>query len=472
MLIEEVQHSIVQELSQQSGLNFLNSEKKVNEFLESLQKEVLEVIESTSGAVDTIVSTGRGLKFLNDTLQDTSDKAASKKGRELLEEPVAAVVANMIRRKVETKIALKSFVEAAILREKEINIEKKSEKLSERNRTLIGHEHLESNHWLNYLRLIGLIPPIGEGLWHTFELAEKKNPTEFAGHVVAKSGLTFARGKNVLSLGPGSGRDEKLFLGAEAKKTQMVDKSGHMLKKLKATKEGLKSELQDRFEVPERTEDMLEVLSRMEQNGETVDIIYSHSTLHYFDDDQLQEIFRLCKACLNPGGHLAFAIKGPKATFDGQGIRLTCQESQFVDVHGTDATAEHRTMKSAWLNPDGQIRFFRDSSRIRHMVREKDNPDRDKEEYLFSIVDSGGTFENDYEVEGQGRQELLYFIFKKEEGEITRKNEDDIRERRISSFPAPKSSFWGKMGSVALNFLPKRFVQWISRESAARLRKK
>jgi Methyltransferase domain len=68
-------------------------------------------------------------------------------------------------------------------------------------------------------------------------------------------------------------------------------------------------------------------------------LIYSYSSLHYFNSTELSEILAHSHALLVPAhGHLAFAIKGAGSVWDGQGVPL-----YRPDV---------------WINLDGQSRWF------------------------------------------------------------------------------------------------------------------
>lgn len=70
-----------------------------------------------------------------------------------------------------------------------------------------------------------------------------------------------------------------------------------------------------------------------------VNLVYSYSSLHYFNSTELSQILHRAHALLVKNrGHLAFAIKGAGSIWDGQGIPL-----YRPDV---------------WINLDGQSRWF------------------------------------------------------------------------------------------------------------------
>ena len=72
---------------------------------------------------------------------------------------------------------------------------------------------------------------------------------------------------------------------------------------------------------------------------ETVNLVYSYSSLHYFSSSELSEILSDIHRLLAPSnGHLAFAIKGAGSVWAGQGLPL-----YRPDV---------------WINHDGQSRWF------------------------------------------------------------------------------------------------------------------
>ncbi len=343
-------------------------------------------------------------------------------GRFLNKNSVVETVRQMVEEKIDNATFCSAFVAASQERKKEISKEERSGSFSERNRTLKGFEHLRDDHFLNYLRLVGILPP-EEGVWHEYKLAREKSPTPFANQVIAyrngpKGNESIISGKNILTFGPGSGRDEAAFVRAKANRVSMVEKSPIMLSKLRSTRDNLSWRVKKPFVLPENTSDILTALRKMVRNGEQVDTIYSHSTLHYFDDKTFKKIVSLVKKCLKPNGHFAFAIKAPNNTiFDGQGIPISIEDQELVDEKRSNESSVFRIYKHAWLNADGQIRYFRDARKIIQTVKQKDDLDRDDKKFLFSIKSSTDFWLQDYETEGEGDQKFFYFIFKKVKSE-------------------------------------------------------
>lgn len=94
--------------------------------------------------------------------------------------------------------------------------------------------------------------------------------------------------------------------------------------------------------------DLVSVL-RANQAGGPFNVVYSYSSLHYFNSGELREIFDLVRGILEPGiGLFAFGIKGHGSVWDGQGVPL-----YRPDV---------------WINLDGQSRWFPSKSALSDMI--------------------------------------------------------------------------------------------------------
>lgn len=90
-------------------------------------------------------------------------------------------------------------------------------------------------------------------------------------------------------------------------------------------------------------DDFLALLERDPTEIAGTDLVYSYSSLHYFNSTELARLFELVRARLSPrGGHhrgwFAFGIKGAGSVWEGQG----------VPVYRPDV----------WVNWDGQSRWF------------------------------------------------------------------------------------------------------------------
>jgi SAM-dependent methyltransferase len=136
----------------------------------------------------------------------------------------------------------------------------------------------------------------------------------------------------ILELGAGIGNDAVGFLGSPLVKAYVaVDLSDAQLAKAVARTAG---------RVRPLTGDFAALLQ--DPNGHGLgdsNLIYSYSSLHYFNSTELSQILDRAHALLAPGrGHLAFAIKGAGSIWDGQGVPL-----YRPDV---------------WINLDGQSRWF------------------------------------------------------------------------------------------------------------------
>jgi SAM-dependent methyltransferase len=67
-------------------------------------------------------------------------------------------------------------------------------------------------------------------------------------------------------------------------------------------------------------------------------VVYSYSSLHYFNSQELGRLYALVRSLLGPRGYFAFGIKGSGSVWEGQGLPL-----YRPDV---------------WVNLDGQSRWF------------------------------------------------------------------------------------------------------------------
>ncbi len=94
--------------------------------------------------------------------------------------------------------------------------------------------------------------------------------------------------------------------------------------------------------------DLVSVL-RAQPVQDRFNVAYSYSSLHYFNSEELQEIFDLGRRILEPGvGLFAFGIKGHGSIWDGQGVPL-----YRPDV---------------WVNLDGQSRWFPSKAALADMI--------------------------------------------------------------------------------------------------------
>lgn len=269
-----------------------------------------------------------------------------------------------------------------------------------------NHEFLLRNSYMNYLRLPGIWKPIDYDLLHSrylYRFTHSKDPSDFVSQEVysyrtgKKSKENLLENKNILTLGPGRGRDEAFMLQSGAANVYMIEGSEYMLGRLKKIKDELPRKLQKRFHVPEKTENMLEDLKTLPEKMK-FDTIYSHSSIHYFDDETLQQLLGDIQSCLKPNGHFVFAVKAPGAVLDGNGILMTEEKSTLTSSLG-ESHDEERLHSRMWMNYDGQLRVFRDKGSWMKLLQQ-----------YFAVPRVTEHSVERYETESQRAQTFYYFI--------------------------------------------------------------
>jgi len=294
-----------------------------------------------------------------------------------------------------------------------------------------NYKWLEEQQYENWGRL--LIPP-GEsflGLEHIdYDELHRKglylftgsdHQTQFSGEVInyrnGPSNLVeIVRDKIMLTLGAGAGADEEAFIKNGAR-VMTVDGSSFVRYNLQDKFSGNIINNKDDFfnenesgkalYIEEDTTDMFNALDKMIEEGRKVDTVYAHSALHYFDISELKKLLSMIKQVLIPGGHFCFAIKSPGASLDGVGIRVINTTSSVKEIINDELNGKigepdiEKVLNRGYLNPDGQIRFFRDSEEIQKIVGSVGFKPRK--------ITSG--FVENYEKQG-GVQQFDYFIYK------------------------------------------------------------
>jgi SAM-dependent methyltransferase len=272
-----------------------------------------------------------------------------------------------------------------------------------------NHTFLLENIPRNYLRLVGIEPPIPYDHLHErhlYRFTHAKEPHEFVQEVLAyrngpRGTEKLIEGKAVLTLGPGRGRDEEaLLVTGHAASVEMIEGSSSLLPKLEKTKRALSADLQERFHVPNAPQDMLQAVTELAASRTRFDTIYCHSAVHYFDDDALAELLRGVRACLKPNGHFALAVKAPGAVLDGHGIPLIQDIETLSSSRGVAFTQE-RVRHRMWLNFDGQTRMFRDKTVWLELLQKH-----------FSVPRVTEHSVERYETDAQGPQTFYYFVCK------------------------------------------------------------
>lgn len=224
----------------------------------------------------------------------------------------------------------------------------------------------KQNRWLNYLRCIGLLPDVEYDKVHQLQIYDfttNLEPTPFAQQINHSHNKVLIRDKGILTLGAGNGRDEKYFVEQGASSVEAVEGSDSMVEVIHKTKLLLPVHLQGRLIAPNRGENMIEALKRLHEEGKTFDTVYAHAAFHFFDDTTMMHLFELIKKCLTPEGNLAFATRKPGANMDGNGILLV-----NMPLNGNSTGAKVRLR--AFLNEDGQVRYFRSHERVIEMVEQ------------------------------------------------------------------------------------------------------
>ena len=273
-----------------------------------------------------------------------------------------------------------------------------------------NHLFLLQNAHRNYLRLPGILPAIQYDQLHArvlYRFTFSRDRTDFVEEMNAyRNGgppgkeKLFEK-KEILTLGPGRGRDEEyMMVHGGAASVEMIDGSACMLPRLEKVRRGLDQGLQGSFVLPAEPADMLEALRRFAAENRTFDTVYAHSSIHYFDDETLEEVLGLIRVGLTGNGHLVFAVKAPGAVLDGNGIPLIRDIETLSSSRGAEYTQE-RVRHRMWLNFDGQTRMFRDKSVWSELVGKH-----------FTIPRVTEHSVEHYETEDQRAQTFYYFVCK------------------------------------------------------------
>ena len=165
----------------------------------------------------------------------------------------------------------------------------------------------------------------------------------------------FSLGNHLLEIGPGTGRDLSHYETIPSmQKVVGIDSSKAML--LMAKKEVPNAEF-----IETDTISGLKILLEQIETGERekFSAITGFSSLHYFPDQVLLEIYNLINKILEPNGWLIQSTKLPGVPFDKLGLNLLSLRKE------TDDNTLHTHGR---LNPDGQIRFFRNNPALRSLL--------------------------------------------------------------------------------------------------------
>ena len=113
--------------------------------------------------------------------------------------------------------------------------------------------------------------------------------------------------KTLLDLGCGGGRDA-IFFSKMGLRVTAVDFSESAIKKLKSQTDKIDCVLKD--------------IRNLRFKDNTFDVIYAHSSLHYFDDQTTQTIFDQLSRMLKKGGLIFVKCKSTDDPLFGQGERV------------------------------------------------------------------------------------------------------------------------------------------------------
>lgn len=275
-----------------------------------------------------------------------------------------------------------------------------------------NHFRLLINSVANWLRIPGVhrgvsYDPLQKDRAYAF--ADRNVPNKCATNICDSLELhsLLIKGKDILTLGPGNGQDEKLFVLRGAKSVHMIEGSQFMVEtSLQKRWEELPVALRGRFAVPAGADDMHVALEDMARRGAQFDTVYCLSVLHYDDDEKLDALLDLIKRCLRPGGHFANSIKAPGANLDrdGTGILLV---NDVERLPADDGTESERVCCRMRLNHDGITRAFRDMEVWERKLDERFT-------HIQAILVGSRTVE-DYETFGQDPQKFLEFIYRNDE---------------------------------------------------------
>ncbi|MDP2691778.1 MAG: class I SAM-dependent methyltransferase [bacterium] len=263
------------------------------------------------------------------------------------------------------------------------------------------------------LRLGDLLPPITYDQLHRqhrYLFMDREQPNLFVDTGVEpyRNGPDHAEslieGKDVVVLGSGYGSDDLRFLQLKAASVTSIDDSPYARERLRERRDQFNPKyLRKRLILPEEPVGMFEFLEQMIRDEKQTDTIYAHSCFHYFDNQTFERLMSLIRQALKPGGHLAFAIKLPGASYDGEGIALIRDEKLAQEERDLP-----RIYKRVWLNGDSQIRFFRDLQELIRLINSS-NKMGSQEAQLQSLLRS--SFDViDYDTAGQGTQPFAQLI--------------------------------------------------------------
>lgn len=303
---------------------------------------------------------------------------------------------------------LKIFIESS--RQKMEMVRKKNPSVS--HLTLNNQEWYIRNKYINFLRLAWIIDEANYDILYKenmYAFMESEVNTHFSREVTLYRNwptwdVKIIEDKDVLTIWPWSGRDEFYFLRNWAKSISTIDLSSYVISSLKNKAMNLKPELGRRFDV-QPPNDMISALKEINEKWKQFDTIYWHSVFHYFDNEELKNLFKLALWWLREWGHLAFAIKAPWVNFDWNWICLVREERAMFEWD-----LEDKYVKKRWfLTNDWLIRFFRDGYEFKSIL-----PWVKNDWFKFNQRYKSDFTIEWYESPDWNPQEFYYFIFKKE----------------------------------------------------------
>lgn len=190
-----------------------------------------------------------------------------------------------------------------------------------------------------------------EEIW-SYELENPKvfGESEFSKNIVKKK--LMPKGARILSLGTGYGYDE-IYFAKQGYKVIATDFSEIAVKHInrKASEAGLTDKLIAELQ------DMSEPFNF---KGESFDVVYSHFSLYYFDDEERGKIIKEIQRVLKRDGKIFIAVRSTKDWKYGKGVPL-----------GKDLVLDHRGLKRRFFSEESLRPLFEKKFKILKITEKK-----------------------------------------------------------------------------------------------------
>lgn len=388
-----------------------NKTEHLKEFRKSLE------FDEKANSFDKILESDQAIFDGVRSVINTFDNSEALAEKLLKSDSVLDFIIHCVNEKVSDVSLANSFVHAAMIARDQLVTHIKYfqidvEKDDNKNRLWI-----ERNKYLQYLALIGIIPPVTYDEIHkrgiyNFSSVQKRSKTkglsanEFAYDLVGNKDypLNIIRDKKVVELCSGSGNDAAYFVSkGEASTVELVDSSDFIFEVQKGVQKKIRMLLRNRFKLLEKSTDIISYLHNLAEkvkldSDNRVDTFFSISGLHLFSTSDLKLIIALIRDCLVDEGFFALALKAPNARLDNkkEGICL------INDVHQYDPGDRPRIYERMWVNHDGLVRVYRDGKALMDLI----------EACGFLRIKKTTTRVGSYAIDGDD-QDFYNFIFQK-----------------------------------------------------------